>query len=564
MNTVHIELNAYTQEVRFFVNGMQTDPYSALTNFTYAQVLQNPLDVLDAVARELNDNFDLEVTASEWEYKKIEDVAFDYADCMSCTARDSVINLTARQRAEKLGDFLPEQTISVLTTGSYLPQPRTYGTITLRATQDPAEATCTDLSQEREVLDAAEVLLICPAIGAAAKEATKQDSAYGVCYSLSPVITASFPKSIQADEEAEVVVSSFPEGQTVPAVTVRSSNPDVIYVSGTTLRAVNTGMTNIQVFLQGENVPFHTQKVRVEKNVCVTRIEVTNLEGALPEGKTLVLDMQVFPHDAEDAGCLFYTTTDPSVAEFCGRDLVLKGAGSCVVEISGKKVHFEKVITVRPKLREYVLSVQDLELNLGNKCPVSVRCVPNVCHNSAHTWTTSDKTVAVVMVGDDGSEYIKAIGMGRCTLTCRSNDQSVQATCTVSVKSAMYQKKSLFDFKKQAVSLFGSAKKMVKDVSERTSDAISKRATPLDAFADLEYHFVGPNGSGMVVLDNDSQNPFLKACSYTASPAYNLRNGQEVIILVSTGAAQSRYPGYTVAETSKTVIVSGLMEAVNP
>ena len=181
MNTVLIELNSYTQEIRFFVNGVQTDPYSALTNFTYAQVLQNPQEVLDAVSRELNDNFDLEVTASEWEYKKIEDVAFDFADCNSCAARESVISLTSRQRAEKLGAFLPEQTISVLTSGSFLPQPRTYGTITLRATQDPGEATCTTLAQEREVLDAAEALLVNPAIGAAAREAAKQNASYAVC-----------------------------------------------------------------------------------------------------------------------------------------------------------------------------------------------------------------------------------------------------------------------------------------------------------------------------------------------------------------------------------------------
>lgn len=560
MNTVHIELNSYIREVRFFVNGMQTDPYSALTNFTYEQVLQDPLEVLNTVARELNDNFDLEVTATEWAYKKIEDVAFDFADCNSCAARQSVIDLTSRQRAERLGAHLPEQTISVLTAAPILPQPRTYGTITLLATQDPAAATCKDLVRERDVMAAAETLLVNPAIGAAAREAAETDPQYAVCYSLSPVITVSFPKSIQADELIPVIVSSFPEGHPVPAVTLRSSNPDVISAEGTMLRAINTGMTNIQVFVQGENVPFYTQKVRVEKNVYVSRIEVLNLEGDLPEGKTIQLQMQVFPHDAVDVAQLEYTTSDPAVAEFVGNSLVLKGAGGCTVMITGKKVNFSKSITVSPKLLEYVLSVDDLELNLGNKYPVSVRCVPHICYNSAHTWATSDKTVAVVQTGEDGAEYIKATGMGRCVLTCRSTDQSVKATCTVSVKSAMYQKKSLFDFKKQAVSLFGSAKKMIQDVSDRTESAIAKRSTPVDAFTDLEYHFVGTNGAGMVVLDNDSENPFLKACSYTACPSQSLRNGQQVTILVSCQTAQSRYPGYTVAETSKTVTVSGLLE----
>ena len=155
MNTAHIELNAYTQEVRFFINVIQTDPCSVLSNFTYAQVLQDPEEVLESVSRELNDDFELELTATDWEYKKIEDVAFDFEDCCSCSARQPAICLTSREWAERLGDHLPEQTFTVLATAN-LPQTRHYGNLTLRFTTDPAQATHKDLVGQQNIASAAE------------------------------------------------------------------------------------------------------------------------------------------------------------------------------------------------------------------------------------------------------------------------------------------------------------------------------------------------------------------------------------------------------------------------
>lgn len=565
MNTVHIELNSYTQEVRFFVNGIQTDPYSALSNFTYEQVLKNPAEILEAVSRELNDDFELELTATDWEYRKIEDVAFDFEDCNSCSARQPAIDLSARERAEKLGEKLPVRTITVLTAG-YVPQSKAYGNLTLCFTNDPAQATCTSLAKEADVLSAAEALLVNPAIGRAAKEAAAVDSSYAVCFSLSPVVSVSFPRSVQAGEQLRVRVTAFPEGQPVPPVTVRSSSPDIASVEGTVIHAHNTGITNIQVFLAGENIPFHSQKIRVEKNVYVSRIEVPNLEGTLPEGQTLSLDLRVFPPDASDAQNLKFHSSDPDVAEFEGNQLKLKASGECDILITGKKAFYSKKVRVSAKLQEYILSVDNLELNLGQRYPVEVQCVPEICYNSAYTWVSTDKTVAIV-VEDEGQQYIKAIGMGTCSITCRSADQSVKAECTVTVKSAMYKKKTLADYKKDAAAVMGfakglasSAKKVAGNVVEKASAAYEKRTAPMDAFADVEVQFSGENGSGTVTIVNHSAHPFLKACIYTACPARDLSNGQSISILVGTTAAGKRHPGCTVEKTSMSVIVSGLEE----
>lgn len=565
MNTVHIELNSYIQEVRFFVNGVQTDPYSALSNFTYEQVLKNPKEILEAISRELNDDFELELTATDWEYKKIEDIAFDFEDCNSCAPRRPSIDLTSRERAEKLGVNLEAQTITVLTSG-HLPQTRNYGNLILCFTSDPAQATCTELANDQDIVSAAETLLINPAIGSAAKAAGEKDSSFAICYSLSPVLTVSFPKCIQSGEQMEVHVAAFPEEHPVPPVSVRSSNPDIASVDGTTIRAHNTGITNIQVFLLGENTPLHSQKIRVEKNVYVSRIDIPRLDGILPEGQTIDLDMTVFPPDASDVDSLEYHSSDPDIAQFIGKRLRLNACGECEIMITGKKSSYSKTIQVSAKLREYLLSVEHAELNLGQKQPIDVQCIPAICYNSAYAWTTSDKTVAIIME-EEGQQYIKAIGIGSCILTCRSADQSVKATCTATVKSAMYKKKTLADYKKNVVAMMGlargfasSTKKMIDNVSEKAETAYAKRGAPIDAFADLEYQFSGENGNGTVHIVNHSAHPFLKACIYSACPARELTNGQQITILVGTHTASQNYPGYTAEKSSMTIMVSGLSE----
>ena len=565
MNTVHIELNSYTGEVRFFLNGIQTDPYSALSNFTYERVLENPKEILEAVARELNDDFQLELTATQWAFMKFEDAAVEFEDCNSCSIRQPSINLTSRERAEKLGEHLAPQTITVLVPGNP-PQTRTYGNLTLCFTNEPSLDTHRELMEEQDIVSAAETLLINPLIGRSAKRAAAADSSFSVCHSLSPVLTVSLPKSIPAGDQAQVCVSVFPDGAPVPPVTVRSSNPDVASVLGTVIHAHNSGIANIQVFLPGENTPLYSRKILVEKKVYVSRIEIPRLDRPLPEGQIIDLDMAVFPPDATDAASLTCHSSAPDIAQFIENRLKLHKAGECEILITGKNVCYRKTIQVSARLQEYILSADHVELNLGQKYPIDVQCVPERCYNSAYTWITSDKTVAIV-VEEDGLQYIKAIGMGSCVITCQSTDQSITSACTATVKSAMYQKKTLADYKKNAAALFGfardftsSAKKLIEDVSEKVETAYVKRTTPLDAFADMEYQFSGENGGGTIRIINNSQHPFLKACIYTACPARELTNGQQVTIIVGTNAASQKYPGYNLEDANLTVTVSGLAE----
>lgn len=565
MNPVHVELNSYTCEVRFFVDGVQTDPYSALSNFTYEHVLQYPGEILEEISRELNDDFELEVTATEWEYKKFEDAAFDCEDCVSCSKRAPSIDLSSEERAARLGGYLPQKTITVYCE-SVLPPEKRYGNILLRFTNDPSEADCKILAKEKDIVSAAETILVNASIGEAAKSAAKEDSALAVCYSLSPVVTVSFPKNIQAGEQMRVRISSFPENHPVPQVTVRSSNPDIASVSGNIINALNPGITNIQVFYAGENIPFHSQKIRVEKNIYVSKIEVPALDGILPEGKIIEINPVVFPPDATDAGNLKFVSSDPGIAEFGGNRMRFNSSGTCDIIITGKKAFFRKTITVSARVKEYILSDEEVELNIGQKKEINVRCIPEDCYNGAYEWLSSDTTVAIVIC-EEGQQFIKATGMGECVLTCVSKDRSVKALCSVSVKSAMYKRKTFADYKKSFSNIFGiaqetasSAKNIANTFAEKVEVAYSGKTQPVDAFADIEISFSGKNGRGTVSITNNSQNPFLRACIYTACPAVELSNGQPILILVGSHNAGKRFPGYSVQQTSLPVTVSGLEE----
>ena len=300
----------------------------------------------------------------------------------------------------------------------------------------------------------------------------------------------------------------------------------------------------------------------MEKNVYVSRIDIPALNGSLPEGQTVSLDMVLFPPDASDADQLHYYTSDPDIAQFIGNQLRLNASGECEIVITGKKVFYSKTIQVSARLRKYILSVTQVELNLGQRKPVSVRCVPEFCHNSAYSWSTDDKTVAVI-IEEDGQQYIKAIGMGRCTLTCRSSDRSVSATCAVTVKSAMYESrrtKNIFALLGFTQGVSSSNNKLLSDAPETEELTSFRTVTPMDAFADLECRFSGENGQGTVTVTNHSAHPFLQDCIFTACPAHGLTNGQQIAVLVGSHAASRKHPGYQVERTSMLFTVSGLRE----
>ena len=131
----------------------------------------------------------------------------------------------------------------------------------------------------------------------------------------------------------------------------------------------------------------------------------------------------------------------------------------------------------------------------------------------------------------------------------------------------MYQSKSLADRTKSAFAMLefsrgisSPEKKLLSDTHETEELTSVRTITPMDVFADLECRFSGENGQGTVTVINNSPHPFLQDCIFTACPAGELTNGQQIAVLVGFHDAARKNPGYQAERINMLFTVSGLSE----
>ena len=458
MNTVLLKINSYAQTAQMFINGQEPSVYSEMANFSYSQYIQAPDEILDAVARELNDDFALSVLGNTFEVLLFREAARRSDYCTDYCAAEKPFEYPSQERAERLGDLLPAQRLSVYVEGIPAFESVQYGNLSLFITNEPAEGiisvmhkgnavvfTCGNMKTvlpyeicSRDiVISVCETLLVNPKIGQAVSNVHDPSPEIAVCRCLEPVVTAELPKVIEYGQKEILPVMSHPVGCKEPMVFIISSNPDVVVVDGRTLLASAPGTTTIRAFISGENTPFFIQDVTVTKTIRANEIKILGLDNVLNEGAVIPLRALVLPADAVDAKELTWESSDPTVTEIKDGYLHANGAGSCIIKASASCISAEKTVTVSPKLRQLKISDSDISTSVGRKAPITVRCFPANAYNTDYIWESSDESVAVVEMVD-GQEYIKAVGIGDCTLTCTSSDGSVFDACHASVKSMMY------------------------------------------------------------------------------------------------------------------------------
>ena len=441
MNIVLLELNSYEQTLRLFINGTQPSVYSELSNFTFQQALKAPGDVLDAIGREVNDDFDLHVTANRFEYYLIAKAAESNEYCNSCQFKWAKVAASTHARVERLAEYMkPKQFAVCVRCSGGLPEPVVYGNISVSFTADPTAKAdiIIDVPTPELAVSAVETLLVNPLIGQAVASVANCTIGIAICSRLNPILSVNVPQHMEAGQRYEVTITSFPADDNMPKCVVKSADPDVVLVEGVELAAHGAGSATIQVFVCGENQPFFISNIDVKKTVLASRLEIVGLDEALHEGDTIPLSVNIFPADAEDANNVTFETSDSNVAEIENGKLILTGSGQCEIVARATHASVKKKIIVSAALARLKISQNVFNLNVGNQVPVAVEVFPKDAHNSKYRWQSSDKTVAVV-VKEDGQEYIKSVGIGTCELTCKNIDGTASDTCTVNVKSIMYK-----------------------------------------------------------------------------------------------------------------------------
>ena len=85
------------------------------------------------------------------------------------------------------------------------------------------------------------------------------------------------------------------------------------------------------------------------------------------------------------------------------------------------------------------VSPSTLELTEGERQQLSAEVEPEEAENKAYSWTTSDKSVAVV---DSGGE-VTAVGAGTATIKAIADDGGIEGSCRVTVKTKVIPVESI-------------------------------------------------------------------------------------------------------------------------
>ena len=150
----------------------------------------------------------------------------------------------------------------------------------------------------------------------------------------------------------------------------------------------------------------------------------------MAEGDVTTLNATIYPANATDQN-LSWSSTDPSVASVWDGIVTANSPGTAVITVTtedgGKTATCE--ITVINHVTGVALNMNYIELFKGTKRTLTAKVTPENATNKGVTWMTSDSTVATVENG-----VVTAIQPGTATITVKTDDLGLTATCFVKVK----------------------------------------------------------------------------------------------------------------------------------
>ena len=165
------------------------------------------------------------------------------------------------------------------------------------------------------------------------------------------------------------------------------------------------------------------------KPVPVSGVVLDKTSVELLEGETITLIATVSPDNATDK-TVVWSTSDASIATVDNNGVVkaIKVGKVTITAKAGDKTATCEV-TVNPvPVDGIVLDKAEVELLEGDSITLTATVSPDNATDKTVTWSTSDASIATV----DNNGVVKAIKVGKVTITAKAGDNT--ATCEVTVK----------------------------------------------------------------------------------------------------------------------------------
>ena len=250
--------------------------------------------------------------------------------------------------------------------------------------------------------------------------------------------------SVKVGSSSQILTTIEPENATERELVWTSSNPNVATVDNSgKITGVNVGTATITVKTKDGKV-VATCEVTVEP-IKVDKIILDTDKITLKLKDTKQLTATIEPDDATDKE-LIWTTSDPSIATVDSNGKVTgikEGKATITVKTKDGKVVATCEVTVEPiQASKIILDNNTMTLKEKDTGQLTATIVPDNTTDKELIWTTSDPSIATV----DSNGKVTGIKEGKATITVKTKDGKVVATCEVTIISEYSDLVFIYDY----------------------------------------------------------------------------------------------------------------------
>ena len=246
---------------------------------------------------------------------------------------------------------------------------------------------------------------------------------------------------IKEGETLALNATVLPENATNKNVTWETSNAEIATVDN---NGIVTGLkagTAVIAVKTVDGSKTATCTITVEKDIInVKSVELDKGTEELEVGEIIILKQTVLPENATNKNVTWETSNSEIATVENGKVIALKpGTVTIIVKtVDGNKTA-ECTIVVKEtesepedkevKVESIELEQKEITLQVSDKTTLIVKFNPELPSNTKVKWESSNEKVAIV----DENGIVKAVGVGKATITVTSNDGGFTSQCKVKV-----------------------------------------------------------------------------------------------------------------------------------
>lgn len=467
MSNLKIHINPYTGENVFYKNKsrISSKSRSPFRNLTHSPLFQWIMKLPSFAEQEMNDNYDLIVSAPTFDAELIKSIMKDNSLCNSITIEPFEVSFSTEERLlriskllqkympERVDDFKTdsistevigesvhiqhdkmhieivdgtEENISFTSSGlrwSTINKSGVLSIITERYSDIPSF-----VAIHKTLSDVRDIML--------ENEMDELDS----LLLTEPIIIPSINPEIEVGKSTPIDIKILPAKASCPDLRISVDNP-VFSINGTQVLASGAGKAVISIHREDNPDEVLTLPVLAYQHNFVSSLKLSVAADIMEVGSSQDVSVEICPLNAENADTLAITTDTTGVITITDdRSIIALSTGKANITATCGDISETISVEVLPKLESARLDINDsVKYKVGESLVAKVIKTPENAYPHTISVESSDTSVIIIENHFNDEVRIKARSIGNCEIGLFNENGVVLKKHTAQVISTLYK-----------------------------------------------------------------------------------------------------------------------------